>query len=65
MGSSGGPVIDIESGAVVGLIRGSRLDNRIAGLRGWATTSESIFEVRETTFLRVMPNVAHLFPVPL
>jgi len=44
-GSSGGPIVDLESGFVVGVIRGSRLDNRIAGLRGWATSSESIYEV--------------------
>lgn len=45
-GSSGGPIIDLESGSVIGVIRGSRLDNRVAGLRGWATPSESIYEVR-------------------
>jgi hypothetical protein len=44
-GSSGGPIVDLESGSVVGVIRGSRLDNRVAGLRGWATSSESIYEV--------------------
>lgn len=49
MGSSGGPIIDLESGAVVGVIRGSRLDNRIVGLSGWATTTESIYEVRNIT----------------
>jgi hypothetical protein len=44
-GSSGGPIVDLESGSIVGVIRGSRLDNRVAGLKGWATSSESIYEV--------------------
>jgi hypothetical protein len=43
-GSSGGPIIDTETGAVVGIIRGSRFNNRIEGLRGWATSAESIHE---------------------
>ena len=44
-GSSGGPIVDEESGAVVGLIRGSKLDNRHEGLRGWAIPAEAIYEV--------------------
>jgi hypothetical protein len=44
-GSSGGPIVDEESGAVVGLIRGSELDNRNEGLRGWAIPAEAIYEV--------------------
>jgi hypothetical protein len=44
-GSSGGPIVDEESGAVVGLIRGSKLDNRHEGLRGWAVPAEAIYEV--------------------
>jgi hypothetical protein len=45
-GSSGGPIIDLENGTVVGVVRGSRMDNRIAGLKGWATSAESIYEVK-------------------
>lgn len=44
-GSSGGPVIDLESGSIIGVIRGSRLDNQVVGLRGWATSCESIYEM--------------------
>ena len=44
-GSSGGPIVDEENGAVVGLIRGSKLDNRHEGLRGWAIPAEAIYEV--------------------
>lgn len=44
-GSSGGPIVDTENGCVVGLIRGTRLDNRVKGLQGWGTSSESIYEV--------------------
>ncbi|KAF5368477.1 hypothetical protein D9758_002379 [Tetrapyrgos nigripes] len=45
-GSSGGPIIDEESGAVVGVMLGTRMDNRIEGLRGWGVPSETIFEVK-------------------
>ena len=44
-GSSGGPIVDEESGAVVGVVIGSRMDNRIVGTRGWGVPSETIFEV--------------------
>jgi hypothetical protein len=44
-GSSGGPIIDEESGAVVGIMLGTRMDSRIEGVRGWGVPSESIFEV--------------------
>lgn len=44
-GSSGGPIIDEETGAVVGVMLGTRMDNRVEGLRGWGVPSESIFEV--------------------
>ncbi|CCA77756.1 hypothetical protein PIIN_02978 [Serendipita indica DSM 11827] len=44
-GSSGGPIIDIQTGAVVGTIRGSQLDNRLTGIRGWGTSAESIYEM--------------------
>lgn len=44
-GSSGGPIIDEETGAVVGVMLGTRMDNRVEGLRGWGVPSESIFEM--------------------
>ncbi|TFK23130.1 hypothetical protein FA15DRAFT_594957 [Coprinopsis marcescibilis] len=44
-GSSGGPIVDEESGAVVGMMLGSRMDNQVAGVRGWGIPSETIFEV--------------------
>ncbi|PBK77040.1 hypothetical protein ARMSODRAFT_1012241 [Armillaria solidipes] len=44
MGSSGGPIIDDESGAVVGVMLGTRMDNRVEGVRGWGVPSETIFE---------------------
>lgn len=44
-GSSGGPIIEEASGAVVGVILGSRMDNRIEGVKGWGVPSESIYEV--------------------
>ncbi|KAK0473195.1 hypothetical protein IW261DRAFT_1423734 [Armillaria novae-zelandiae] len=46
MGSSGGPIIDEESGAVVGVMLGTRMDNRVEGVRGWGVPSETIFEVQ-------------------
>ncbi|KAH8100567.1 hypothetical protein BXZ70DRAFT_159668 [Cristinia sonorae] len=44
-GSSGGPIIDEESGAVIGVMLGTRMDNRVAGVRGWGVPSETIFEM--------------------
>lgn len=44
-GSSGGPIIDAESGSVVGMISGRRMDNRVEKERGWGSSAESIFEV--------------------
>ncbi|KAJ7139881.1 hypothetical protein C8R44DRAFT_765649 [Mycena epipterygia] len=43
-GSSGGPIVD-ESGAVVGVVLGTRMDNRVEGVRGWGVPSETIFEM--------------------
>ncbi|KAF9018159.1 hypothetical protein BDZ89DRAFT_1074194 [Hymenopellis radicata] len=40
----GGPIVDAESGAVIGVMLGTRMDNRVEGVRGWGT-SESIFEM--------------------
>jgi len=44
-GSSGGPIVDEETGAVVGVILGSRMDNRVEGVRGWGVPAEAIFEM--------------------
>ncbi|KAJ7462619.1 hypothetical protein B0H11DRAFT_2159926 [Mycena galericulata] len=35
----------LESGAVVGVILGTRMDNRVEGVRGWGVPSETIFEM--------------------
>ena len=50
-GSSGGPIVDEDTGAVVGVILGSRMDSQLEGMRGWGVPSEAIFEVR------VSPNI--------
>jgi len=44
-GSSGGPIVNEETGAVIGIMLGTRMDNRIEGVRGWGVPSETIFEM--------------------
>src|SRR5277367_2814890 len=44
-GASGGPIVDEETGAVVGVVQGSMMVNRVQGQLGWGTPSEAIFEV--------------------
>ncbi|KAI0670087.1 hypothetical protein C8Q78DRAFT_976354 [Trametes maxima] len=44
-GSSGGPIIDEESGAVVGVVLGTQLINQLQGVRGWGVPAEMIFEM--------------------
>ncbi|KZT06787.1 uncharacterized protein LAESUDRAFT_725549 [Laetiporus sulphureus 93-53] len=44
-GSSGGPIIDEESGAVIGVMLGTQMQNRLEGVRGWGVPSEIIFEM--------------------
>lgn len=44
-GSSGGPIIDVETGAVVGVIRGSSMRYGDKGFRGLSAPAEKIFEV--------------------
>lgn len=44
-GSSGGPIVDEESGAVVGMMLGSRLDSHVRGVRGWGIPVETIYEM--------------------
>lgn len=45
-GSSGGPIVDEDTGAVVGMVLGSQMDgSRVDGMRGWGVPAEVIFEV--------------------
>lgn len=44
-GSSGGPIIDEESGSVIGIVLGTQLVNQVEGVRGWGVPAEMIFEV--------------------
>jgi len=43
--SSGGPILDENTGAVVGVVRGTRMDSRVEGVRGWGVPAERIFEM--------------------
>ncbi len=45
-GSSGGPIVDESTGAVVGVMLGTRMDSSVEGVRGWGVPAETIFEVR-------------------
>lgn len=60
-GSSGGLIVDEESGAVIGVMLGTRMDNRVEGLRGWGVPSETIFEVS----MRRNPVMSMLIPMPM
>ncbi|KAJ7042489.1 hypothetical protein C8F04DRAFT_1219148 [Mycena alexandri] len=51
-GSSGGPIVDEESGAVVGVMLGTRMDNRVEGVRGWGIPAETIYELFSLPGLR-------------
>ncbi|KAI0067892.1 hypothetical protein BV25DRAFT_1784910, partial [Artomyces pyxidatus] len=44
-GSSGGPIVDEKTGAVVGVMLGTRMDNRVEGVRGWGVPAEAIYEM--------------------
>ncbi|KAI0762804.1 hypothetical protein C8Q74DRAFT_1371790 [Fomes fomentarius] len=44
-GSSGGPIIDEESGSVIGVVLGTQLVNQVEGVRGWGVPAEMIFEM--------------------
>jgi len=44
-GSSGGPIVDEESGAVIGVMLGTQMQNALEGVRGWGVPSETIFEM--------------------
>lgn len=45
-GSSGGPIVDLDTGAVVGIIRGSTKSYGDRGVRGFGTPAEKVFDVR-------------------
>ena len=48
-GSSGAPIVDDETGAVVGVILGSRMDyGRVEGLTAWGVPAEAIYEASQT-----------------
>ncbi|TFL06413.1 hypothetical protein BDV98DRAFT_600464 [Pterulicium gracile] len=53
-GSSGGPIVDEESGAVVGVMLGTRMDSPVEGLRGWGVPSEVVYEL-----FRKPSNIQH------
>lgn len=45
-GSSGGPIVGEDTGAVVGMVLGSHMDgSRVDGVRGWGVPAEVIFEM--------------------
>jgi hypothetical protein len=44
-GSSGGPIVDVATGAVVGIVRGSMQSHGEKGARGFATPAERVFEL--------------------
>lgn len=48
-GSSGGPVVDVHTGSVVGIVRGYRI-NQIHGSRGDAVPSEKVYECASATY---------------
>ncbi|WVF71776.1 hypothetical protein IAT40_006584 [Kwoniella sp. CBS 6097] len=44
-GSSGGPIVDAQSGAVVGVVSGSRTLAAVQGERGYGSSAENIFQL--------------------
>ncbi|WWC71160.1 uncharacterized protein I206_105113 [Kwoniella pini CBS 10737] len=44
-GSSGGPIVDAQSGAVIGVVSGSRTISAVKGERGYGASAENIFEL--------------------
>ncbi|KZV77708.1 hypothetical protein PENSPDRAFT_746823, partial [Peniophora sp. CONT] len=44
-GSSGGPIVNEETGAVVGVMLSTRMYNHIEGTRGWGVPAEMIYEM--------------------
>lgn len=54
-GSSGGPIVEEESGAVIGMVLGTQMRNRLEGVSGWGAPSELIFEVCYRRVIPAMP----------
>lgn len=44
-GSSGSPIVDVSSGAVVGIVRGTTQGYGDRQKRGWATPAQAVFEM--------------------
>jgi len=44
-GSSGGPIVDESTGAVVGVMLGTQMNSSIEGVCGWGVPAETIFEM--------------------
>ncbi|VDB99597.1 unnamed protein product [Peniophora sp. CBMAI 1063] len=44
-GSSGGPIVNEETGAVVGVMLSTRMYNHVEGTRGWGVPAEMIYEM--------------------
>jgi hypothetical protein len=63
-GSSGGPIIDEETGAVVGVMLGTRTVNSIEGMRGWGASAETIFEVSEQGKYAAPADEVQMFSLP-
>jgi hypothetical protein len=64
-GSSGGPIVDESTGAVVGVMLGTRMDSSIEGVRGWGVPAEAIFEVRaERLVVNLVLIIFQMFSLP-
>jgi hypothetical protein len=56
-GSSGGPIVEESTGAVVGVMLGTQMDRSIEGVRGWGVPAETIFEVRAEMSLKYPTSI--------
>ena len=67
-GSSGGPIVDEGTGAVVGMVLGSQMDgSKVDGMRGWGVPAEVIFEVGRSHLILVLDNYSastQMFSLP-
>lgn len=64
-GSSGGPLVCGQTGAVVGMISGRRMDNRVEGERGWGASAEGIFEVQKINLVAALDvDTLQMFSLP-
>jgi len=60
-GSSGGPIVGEDTGAVVGMVLGSHMDSsRVDGMRGWGVPAEVIFEASSPIPIHCLTRVSHL-----